>query len=250
MNMMRSSGTTMAIKSSPENAELHRKAKAKCQDDRKTRLQISRCIRNEFFKQCKKRQEDDYPNIGRVVCHSVVRDKITGVAQRKKSRLDQVKRQRGIHVTTYLLLDAVLRCGGAGDTKELRGASCLPSVGGHGRRSIDDYIDDPTWPPVLRTAAEEGEDRTRKRNKKCLFRLALLKDQLGPRIRMYWGTAKYHDFDKEETIELGKRFFTMSRESWIKTYLEPNKAGMGFRILDGLSDKEHQKKIKQLLAKP
>lgn len=238
---------TMAINSSPENAELYKKAKAECSSELKTRLQRSKCIRKKFFHECEKRKQADHPNIGRVVCHSVVRDKVTGVAARKKSRLDQVKRQRGIHVTTYLLFDAILRCGGSGETEELRGASCLPSVSGHGRRSIDDYIDDPSWPPVLPQARRQPP---RARNKKCLFRLALLKDQLGPGVRMYWGTAKYHDFAKGKTIVLGKEFFTLGKDRWIKKYLKPNRSGMGFRIYDGLSDKKHKKQIEMLLTKP
>ena len=98
--------------------------------------------------------------------------------------------------------------------------------------------------PVLPKAKKEP----RTRNKKCLFRLALLKDQLGPGARMYWSKAKYHDFAKEKTFELGRQFFTMGRDRWIKTYLEPDKNGMGFRIYDGLSDKKHKKQIEKLLA--
>lgn len=204
------------------------KAKDKCVE-KPTKLERSSCIKREFFKQCK---DSD--------CHAVSTHPITGVPRRSSSRLDQVKRQRGAHVTTHLLLDGstYMRCEGA--TKQdpaFEGASCLPTISGHGRRSIYDFIQDRNWPPQLPMAppGKPGRDR----NERCLLRLALLKDQMGPRIRMYWNTGKYHDFETKKTVELKKSFFSDGKDNWIKKYLK-DKSKLGRRIVDGMSPAQNK----------
>lgn len=209
------------------------KAKDKCVE-KPTKLERSSCIKREFFKQCKNSD-----------CHDVSTHPITGVPSRSSSRLDQVKRQRGAHVTTYLLLDGTyMRCEGASkQDPAFEGASCLPTISGHGRRSIDDFIQDPNWPPQLPMApsGKTGRDQ----NERCLLRLALLKDQMGPRIRMYWSTGKYHNFGTKKTVELKKSFFTDGKDKWLEKYLK-DKSKLGRRIVDGITTPAQNKMLGQI----
>lgn len=221
--------TTMAKDRYPQ---AYRKAVEGCRANGgaklKTRLGMSRCIRNSFFKEhCPDDKRD---------CRTARPTGPSGELQPTESRLDKVRRQRNVHVTSYLLFDLAVPCGGG----ELRGASCLPSISGHGRVSIDDLLDDPEWPPQ----ASPSGDRDRDQRKKNLLRLALFKDQRAETIRMYWKKARYHDTRTGKTHSLPSSFFTMGLDQWIKTHL-PKQSGLGRRIVEDLKTKPKFRKMLQ-----
>lgn len=189
-------------------------------------LRMSRCIRNNFFKECKKQE-------GRVgECRAATKN-----SKMRKSRLDQVKRQRGVHVSTYLLLNNTTLPCGAKD--KIKGASCLPSMSGHGRLSIDDYVGGvlKDW-PLKELNVTKVEDR-----EKCLLRMALFKDQQRDKIRMYWNRAKYYNVERKETVELNSEFFTMTEKKWVEKYLNKNKEGLGFEIYNSVK----RNRLKELM---
>lgn len=200
-------------------------------------LRMSRCIRNNFFKECKKQE-------GRIgECRSASKKS----NKMRASRLDQVKRQRGVHVSTFLLLENTLLPCGAKD--KIKGASCLPSMSGHGRLSIDDYVGGGVlkdW-PLKELKVTKVKDRER-----CLLRMALYKDQRKEEIRMYWNRAKYYDVAKKKTMELKPEFFTMETEKWVEKYLN-NKNGLGYEIYNTVESKRKEElmnPIKSRVARP
>lgn len=219
---------------------LYEKAVGECKSKSKSApdgsfhpLRMSRCIRNNFFKECKKQE-------GRVgECRSATKNR-----KMRQSRLDQVKRQRGVHVSTYLLLNnATLPCGAK---DRIKGASCLPSMSGHGRLSIDDYVGGVLqgW-PLKEMDVKNVVDRER-----CLLRMALFKDQRKDSIRMYWNRAKYYDVGKKKTIELKPEFFTMKEKDWVEKYLNKDKNGIGYEIYDTVKSDRLKELMKPIKSRP